>query len=182
MMSVNSPVYGRELFKVDLPTLVVNDHSSQRSRIVSMQFNMPVEMDVTIFQNPGAVTLTRTAGGPADVVTIGSGLIVTPGAGHSRFIRLTFTGSSNPGLENRSLADGRWQLAIPSLNYSTPMNDANLRRLFGDEDANGTVDAADFGSFGSVFGGTSVAFDFDNNGAIDASDFSEFGDRFGRTL
>jgi hypothetical protein len=167
--------------------ITVNGGQPQRSRITSITVTFTASLDVTIFQNPGAVTLTRTAatstGAVGTVVTIGSGLIVTPGAGSSTSITLTFTNLSNSGVETGSLADGRWQLAIPSIsNYQSPLNDPNLRRLFGDADANGTVDGNDLSGFGAVFGGSGVAFDFDANNTIDASDFAAFGARFGVTL
>jgi hypothetical protein len=176
-------IYGRELYTIPAATavagLTVNGGASQRSRITNITVTFTTSTDVTIFQNPGAVTLTRTGGGS---VTVGSGLIVTPGAGTANSITLTFQNASLSGVENGSLADGRWQLAIPSLNYSSTLNDPNLRRLFGDADANGTINAADFADFGNVFGGASVAFDFDNNGTINAIDFAEFGNRFGVTM
>ena len=141
---------------------------------------------MTLFQNPGAVTLTRTLGGPATVVTIGSGLVITPGAGSSSSITLTFQNASLSGVEFGSLADGRWQLAIPSLGYTSTLNDPNLRRLFGDINGDGTVDGTnDFAQFGNAFGTTTAnsPFDFDANGNIDGpADFAQFGARFGVTL
>src|SRR5262245_62126383 len=94
----------------------VNDGQPQRSRITTISATFSSSIDTALFQNPGAVTLTRTAGGPATVVTIGSGLVITPGAGNSNSITLTFQNASPGGLENGSLSDGRWQLAIPSFN------------------------------------------------------------------
>ncbi len=164
--------------------IVVNQSAIQRSRLTTINVNFTASMDVAIFQNPGAVT--RTLGGPVTVVTIGSGLIVTPGSGNSNAITLKFQNVSSGGVEFASLADGRWQLAIPSLNYTSPLNDPNLRRLFGDINGDGTIDGPnDFSAFGAAFGITSVAspFDFNNDGTIDGSnDFSAFGARFGLTL
>ncbi len=70
---------------------------------------------------------------------------------------LTFSNANgnaaSPGVESGSLADGRWQLAIPTLNYLNPLNGTCIRRLFGDFDGNGTVDgSADFAAFGNRFG------------------------------
>ena len=58
-------------------------------------------------------------------------------------LTLTFANVLTTAIEYGSLADGRWQLAIPYLSYTSPLNDVNLRRLFGDVDSNGTVQASD---------------------------------------
>lgn len=73
---------------------------------------------------------------------------------------------------------------MPWLNYLSPLNDPNLRRLFGDGDGTGTVDGVDFAAFGTLFGQTlpDSPFDFDADGAIDANDFAAFGGRFGLTI
>lgn len=59
-----------------------------------------------------------------------------------------------------------------------------LRRLFGDNNNDGTVDGTDFGDLGNVFGQTVAnnPFDFNNDGTIDGTDFGEFGNRYGVTL
>ena len=64
------------------------------------------------------------------------------------------------------------------------LNDPSLRRLFGDSNADGTVDGTDFGDFGSVFGQTlaNSPFDVNADGAVDGTDFGQFGARFGVTL
>ena len=85
-------------------------------------------------------------------------------------------------MENGSLADGRWQLAIPHLGYTSMLNDTNLRRLFGDGDGNGFGDAADFALFGGAFNTASEAFDYDISGSVDSVDFAQFGNRSGVTL
>lgn len=159
-------------------SLVVNSGDPQRSRLVSVQVNFSAPVNAATL----APTFTRTAGGPATIVDGNTGLIVSPASGTVSSITLTFANVVNAGIENGSLADGRWQLAIPSLGYTSPLNDPNLRRLFGDVNADGTVDGSDFAALGTAFGGTSVAFDFDANGTVDGSDFAAFGARFGLTL
>ena len=59
-----------------------------------------------------------------------------------------------------------------------------LRRLAGDSNNDGTVDANDFGVFGNQFGttGAGLSFDFNADGSVDAGDFAIFGNRFGITL
>ncbi len=115
-----------------------------------------------------------------------NGLLIAPPTGLASSITITFANVVDPGIEHASLADGRWRLSIPSLSYQSPLNDANLRRLFGDINGDGTVDGPnDFAAFGSMFG-TTVAgnpLDFNNDGVIDGpSDFAAFGARFGTTL
>ena len=77
-------------------------------------------------------------------------------------------------------------LAVVPASFTSPNGptDTTLRRLFGDNENNGTVDGADFAAFGGSFGSTGpgIPFDFDNNGTIDGSDFAAFGGRFGLTL
>lgn len=166
----------------------VNAGQPQRSRITSITLELSTPIDTTDL----TATLTRTSGGPTTVVQTGAvggngRILVTPPAGLTTTLTLTFdnagTNAISPGVEHGSLADGRWQLAIPALNYVSTLSDPTLRRLFGDLSANGTVDAADFADFGVAFGlSAGPAFDFDANGMIDAIDFAHFGMRFGLTI
>lgn len=171
--------------------LTVNLGEIQRSRIttVSLQFSSPV--NAASFASLGAIALTRTLGGPPTVVQTGATgdagrVLVSPSTGSASTLVLTFDNANgapaSPGVLAGSLANGRWQLTVPSHSYSSPLNDPNLRRLYGDADANGSVDASDFANFGDSFGGSSIAFDFDGNGSIDASDFAAFGAHFSMTL
>jgi hypothetical protein len=87
------------------------------------------------------------------------------------------------GVEHGSLSDGRWQLDIPWLQYSSPLNGTQLLRLFGDVDGNGTVDATDLSFFPAFGAAANSPFDFNSNGDIDAAtDLAQFGNRFGITL
>ena len=143
----------------------VNGGAVQRSRLtkIVVSFSSPVNVAAL-----GAISLTR----PGAVVNAASGLIVTPNSGTTSSLTLTF--NIGPAIESGSLTDGRWQLTIPGVNYASTLNDPSLRRLFGDSNNDGTVDATDFGSFGASFGGAAT-FDFDNNDTIDAGDFGQFG-------
>ena len=151
-----------------------------------MNFASPV--NAATLQAAGAITLTRTAatsnGTVGTVVNTSNGLIVSPTTGSVTSVTLTFANVVNNGVENQSLADGRWRLAIPSLGYQSGLNDPTLRRLFGDSNNDGTVDGTDFGNFGSVFGQTlaNSPFDFNGDGTVDGTDFAQFGARFGLTL
>jgi hypothetical protein len=71
---------------------------------------------------------------------------------------------------------------LPSIGFTSPLNDVNLRRLYGDFDANGTVDGADVLQFGNAFSSNSIAFDFDFIGTLDGADLLQLGNRFGVTL
>ena len=107
-----------------------------------------------------------------------------PAAGSVSSITLTFANTVNAGVENGSLADGRWRLAIPSASFQSTLNDPTLRRLFGDSNNDGTVDGTDFGDFGAVFAQTVTNSPFDSNAddTVDGTDFAQFGARFGVTL
>ena len=65
---------------------------------------------------------------------------------------------------------------------------AGIRRLFGDSDGNGTVDALDLLRLRTTFGKVSTDpgylayFDFEGNGTVDALDLLRFRQRFGQVL
>ena len=113
-----------------------------------------------------------------------NGLIVSPATGMVSSITLTFANVVNSGVENGSLADGRWQLAVVPAGFTSTAGDTTLRRLFGDNNNDGTVDGTDFGNFGNDFGLTlaNSPFDSNNDGTVDGTDFAQFGGRFGLTL
>ncbi len=179
-------------------TLVtVNAGNTQRSRITQVTVNFSAPVDAATLTTLGAIKFTRTTATTTGIVgtvvqTGASGvngrIQVAPMNGMVASVTLTFDNASgsasSAGVESGSLADGRWQLAIPLLSYQSNLNDPSLYRLFGDADGNHTVDAADFSLFGSVFGSSAAGsrFDADGNGTIDSSDFAQFGSRFGVTL
>jgi hypothetical protein len=181
------------------PTTAAPDGEVQRSRLTKIVINFDNPVDASTLTDAGAITLTRTAATSAGTVgtvvqtgaTGANGRInVSPSSGTVTSVTLTFDNANSAdvtaGVEYGSLADGRWQLAIPSLNFTTVAGDQNLRRLYGDINNDGTVDGADFGAFGNQFGSTLgpnvSGFDYNNDGTIDGTDFGEFGDRFGVTL
>lgn len=171
--------------------VIVNLGAVQRSRLTSITLNFDQPIDVQALNVPGAITLERTSGGPPAIVQTGAvgpnGLItLVPASGMVTSVTLLFSNANGApesgGVQYGSLADGRWQLSIPWLSYTSILGDSNLRRLFGDHDNNGTVDGIDFVAFGSVFGGPGPEFDYDNNGTVDGLDFAQFGTRFGVSL
>lgn len=161
----------------------VNLSAPQRSRLTRIDLNFSAPINAAILGAPGGITLTRTTPNDAVQVDVSSGLILSSTTGMVTDLIMTFANISTPSLNYGSLADGRWRISIPSLNYQSTLGDPALRRLFGDNDANGTVDASDFAAFGGFFGQTvNNPFDFNNDGAILADDLAEFGNRFGITL
>ena len=68
---------------------------------------------------------------------------------------------------------------VPGGDYSLAGTPANgLFRLFGDSDANGTVDGNDFLAFRISFLSGDPTFDFDASGQVDGDDFVQFRLRF----
>jgi hypothetical protein len=181
-LAVNANIIVNPAPPTTVSFIAINLGAVQRSRVtqIDVTFNNPV--NVANYAPVGAITLTRTSGGSPVVLDSSNGLSIAPLTGMVSTLTLTFTG--NNGVESSSLADGRWQLAIPYLSYTSPLNDPNLRRLFGDSNNDGTVDGTDFGDFGSVFGQTVANSPFDSNGdgTVDGTDFAQFGTRFGITL
>ena len=167
---------------------IVNNGDLQRSRLTTITVNFASPVDAAQFQAAGAVTLTRTAatssGVVGTIVNLANGLVVAPTSGSVTSITLTFANLVNAGVENGSLADGRWQLAVVPAGFTSTAGSTQLRRLFGDSNNDGTVDGTDFGNFGSVFGLTLANSPFDDNadGTVDGTDFAQFGARFGLTL
>lgn len=167
--------------------IVVNNGDTQRSRIVTITVNFAAPVDASLFQTAGAVTLTRLATTPTGglagfVVNNSNGLQIAPASGSTASITLTFANVLNNGVENQSLADGRWQLAVVPASFTSNDGTQPIRRLFGDQDGNGTTDGTDFGVFGTAFGGPNVVFDWDANGTVDGADFGQFGTRVGVTI
>jgi hypothetical protein len=175
----------------------VNAGNPQHSRLTSIELSFSTPVNAATLTAAGAITLTRTAAIGASP----TGIVVQTGAigANGRIVLSTTSGlistltlsfenadgsASTAGVESGSLADGRWQLAIPSLGYSSLLNDPLLRRLAGDSNNDGTVDAGDFAIFGNQFGTTAagLSFDFNADGTVDAGDFAIFGNRFGVTL
>jgi hypothetical protein len=178
-------------------SIQINGGAAQRSRLTTIMVNFASSINASTLTGLAAITLTRTvatsSGTVGTVVQTGATgangrILVSPPTGTTFSITLTFTNANGAattaGVESGSLADGRWQLAIPLLNYQSTLIDPNLRRLFGDSNNDGTVDGTDFGQFGSVFGQTLANSPFDDNAdaTVDGTDFAQFGARFGVTL
>ncbi|CAN5351563.1 hypothetical protein BH11PLA2_BH11PLA2_31520 [soil metagenome] len=171
--------------------ITVNNDNAQRSSLDTITVDFSTPVNAAALTASGAITLTRTSGGPATTVQTGATgakgrIIIAPSTGLVTSLTLRFDnadGSLNTaGVENGSLADGCWQLAIPSLSYSSLFNDPNLRRVAGDSNGDGTINGSDLVAFGNAFGGSDTHFDFDNNGTVNGADLVILGNRFGLTL
>jgi hypothetical protein len=169
--------------------------------LTSIVLNFNILVDAASLTGLGAIKLARTRATPSGTVgtvvqtgaTGANGrILVTPLSGIVSSVTLTFDNAdgstSTDGVVLGSLADGRWQLTVPSMSYNTVLNDPFFRRFYGDENNDGTVDGADFGAFGTTFGLTAgqpgylAYFDYNADGTIDGTDFAQFGSRFGSTL
>ncbi|MCA9192438.1 MAG: VCBS repeat-containing protein [Planctomycetales bacterium] len=186
------------LVLVELATLEsvqFGDGTSQRSNVnqVSLTFSGAVDIDV------GAFTLRKrgTAGGEVETN------FTTILSGGNTIATLTFSGGFTRGSLN-ALVDGNYELVIHStlvLRAGTQLQlDGNGDGLaggnfligsqaidgffawFGDSNGDRFIDFADYGAFGSVFGGSSAIFDFNGDGFIDFADYAAFGARFGGFL
>jgi hypothetical protein len=166
-------------------TVSVDGGDPQRSRITRID----VSFSAVITAAPGAFRLTN---GTTTLTSAANGgiLISTSLVGGQTVATLTFD-STVAGVESGSLSDGNWTLTAVAANVTaggTPMSadftQLNIKRLFGDVNADGTVDGTDFSFFGNFFGVTVAnnPFDFNNDGTIDGTDFGAFGTRFGLTL
>jgi len=170
----------------------INNGAIQRSRVTSVRitFSDRVSLPATATD---AFEVKRKSDNAlptlvASVDNSGAGTVVT----------LTFTGTT--AVDNNSLADGRYTLTIFASTITgaaglldgnqngiaegspTDNKSAELHRLFGDADGNGSVTSTDFAVFRTFFGLGSSMFDFDNDGQTNSNDFAEFRKRFGITL
>jgi hypothetical protein len=140
----------------------------------------------------------QPTGGPSATAKLGDVNFSATASGSVATI--TVAGGGTVPLETSgSLIDGKYQLTVVAANVATNTGklDGNgdgsdgddyvspssgldyVRRLFGDQDDDGDVDAADFGAFRAAFGTANPDFDFDIDADVDASDFGQFRGRFG---
>lgn len=117
----------------NVASVVVNTGAMQRSRLTTITVNFVLPMDASTLTGLGAITLSK----PGVVVQTGAvgangRILVSPASGMVSSITLTFDNADasgeTAGVEFGSLSDGRWQLAIPSANYTSPLNGTLVRR------------------------------------------------------
>ncbi|CAN5206708.1 hypothetical protein BH11PLA2_BH11PLA2_44340 [soil metagenome] len=181
-LGTNANLIVNPLPPTTISLVTINAGSPQRSRVTSLTLTFATPVNAALLTGTGAITLTRTSGGSAVTIDASNGLQISPTSGMVTTLTLTFANVLTTAIEYGSLADGRWQLAIPYLSYTSPNNDPNLRRLFGDINTDLTVNGSDLVDFGNVFGSNFPAFDFDNNGTINGADLVELGNRFGTSV
>src|SRR5262249_32016592 len=153
-----------------------------RSRVTSLT----VTFDRLVAFDPGAIVLWRSDG---TVPTVAWNITTVNG---STVAAATFSGH---GTEAGSLADGKWTLRVRynrvhrADNAQTVMladSRTSLFRLFGDANADRTVDDSDQSAFQAAMGQTDALslamFDWNGDGAIDAMDQAAFNKRFGKKV
>jgi hypothetical protein len=173
----------------------VNDGSAQRSQVTSLT----VAFNGVATLASGAFTLTRVGlpnGVAGDNVTLqdtdGTISVSTQTINGLTLATLTFSGANTSG---GSLNDGNWTLAvnhaavtINGTQMSSDYSQTNIKRLYGDFDGSGTVNALDYGHFRLAYGSAStdaayLAFlDYDGSGAINAFDYGQFRLRYGSSI
>jgi hypothetical protein len=178
-------------------TVVVNNNQAQSSSVTTLQVTFSTQVNL----GSGAFTLTRvgTYGGAAgDGATLqssdGTIAVATQVVSGQTVATLTFSGANTVG---GSLNDGNWTLtvnhaAVTNATGGTPMAadyaQAGIKRLYGDFDGSGTVNALDYGHFRLAYGTSSgdpayvAFFDYDASGAINAFDYGQFRLRYGLSM
>lgn len=180
-------------------TAVINAGAAQRSMVTSIAvtFNSAVA-----FAQPGniaaAFQLSRIGGGAVGGFTATASVV-------NGMTVVTLSGFTGAETEFGSLGDGRFRLTVRANqvsanglaldgngdgtagdDYALAGTVANgLYRLFGDANADGVVNAVDYGPFRNAFGSSTgqAAYvewlDIDGDGFINAFDFARFRTRFG---
>ena len=172
------------------PTVLVNGTTAPSasitfSRITSLvlTFNTPVTVQDGAFTiTRGGVTLTNGPGGTGGITVAGNG---------TNTITLTFQNVA--GIDFTSLSDGVWSLDTDLTKVLNGVNlagtgtatTANIRRLFGDTNGDGSVSFDDYADFDLTFGlsfpdvGYLDAVDFNNDDSISFDDYAAFDLNFG---
>jgi len=132
----------------------------------------------------GSVALSAAVAGNAVTLTFAAGVAVPIDKGGSLIdgaYTLTIFASAVTGLGGNLDGNGN---GTGGDDYQSPASGpGRLHRLFGDNDGDGDVDAADFAAFRGTFGAaTNLAFDGDGDGDVDAADFASFRARFGLSV
>jgi subtilisin family serine protease/subtilisin-like proprotein convertase family protein len=196
-LAATSPAFQRTFGTVQpvaptAPSVLVNgtdapSASVTRSRVTSLAvtFNTPVSA-----VQAGAFTLTN---GTSTLTNAAGGGVLTSVLGNR--VTLTFD-PAVAGVQGGSLTDGIWALTtdltkvlnLLAAGGTGTAATADIRRLFGDVNSDGTVGGADFGEFGNTWGltlgdaGYNAAFDANDDDAITSADYGEFGNRWGVQL
>jgi surface-anchored protein len=145
----------------------VNDGSSQRSRVTSLQVAFSSAV-------PGLTAANFQIAG------FGGVLNVVPNGANTEYT-LTFSGA---GTVHGSLRDGVYTLNVLNVPGLTGVSSFQFHRLFGDSDGDRDVDARDLSAFRLAFGNTTnlAAFDWNDDGDVDRGDYLRFLRRYGRRI
>ncbi len=183
-------------------SVAVNDGQGQRSLLRSVTLTFDALVSFPAGDPASAFQLTGPGAAGVTLMVDTSGSTAT-----QTVARITFAGGS---VVNGSLADGRYVLRVlanqvhdaagntldgngsgtggTDFVYGDDTATERLFRLFGDHTGDGTVNAADYGSFRNAFGSSTgqAAYiewlDIDGDGFINAFDFAQFRTRFGTSL
>jgi Hypothetical glycosyl hydrolase family 15/Dockerin type I domain len=173
--------------------VTVNAGATQRSTLTSLA----VTFNSAVTLLPGAFSLTRVGlpgGAAGDNATVGTIAVSTQTVNGVTVATLTFGGAYTTA---GSLDDGNWTLTIDHTKVqaatgAAPMTadytQANVRRLFGDINGDGTVDNLDFFLLKQTFLRSTgdplflSGLDYDGSGTVDNADFFQFKSRFGKTI
>jgi hypothetical protein len=169
----------------------VNNGDAQRSMdtVLAVTFNTVVSLQ------SGAFTLTRVGlpnGVAGDNATVGTITVNLQTVGGVSVATLSFGGAN---VTTGSLDDGNWTLTIDHTKVSAggvPMaadsSQANIKRLFGDVNGDGTVNGLDYASFRAAYGSVTGSpaympdLDYNGDGAINGLDYAQFRARYGSTV
>ncbi|MFL5327604.1 MAG: choice-of-anchor Q domain-containing protein [Gemmataceae bacterium] len=192
---INSGASDIGAFESKLPptvtSVVFGDGAAQRSMVkqVVVTFSEPVSFSGG--NVAAAFTLSRTGSGG----TLGNVQLSTTSTSPTSIVTLTFAGSLT---EFGSLVDGIYDFIVSAAQVSAPGGalDGNVDgipggsyfihgttankffRLFGDQNADVTVDQTDYLVFrNALSAGASTIFDFDHSGDVDQVDYLKFRNR-----
>ncbi|TWU48669.1 hypothetical protein Poly51_45700 [Rubripirellula tenax] len=186
------------LVEISKSDVLINDGSTQRSRVESIQ----IEFDTDVQLQAGAITVSRRET-PGSIV----GTVIAPlSSATSRVFTISFSGSF---VTFGSLIDGNYELSVDASKIVSANGlglDANqdgvagddfifgneatdkFFRYYGDIDGDRDVDGSDFlffrGAYNKSVGnvGYRRAFNFNLDSKVDGSDFLQFRGRYGKTL
>lgn len=183
--------------------LAAADRTTVLNFLTTASDHLPVVADFTFPSGPTAVSSYAVNGGTqrsmVKNITVTFNAAVPAALTASNFAIAGFAGTINvahtagsttavisfsgTGTQNTSLSDGLYTLTV-TLSGLVTNTTFSFHRLFGDANADRTLDATDFAGIGTGFGQSVVnsPYDYDNNGTIDALDLGQFGVRFGKTI
>ncbi len=165
--------------------VVINNNDLQRSRVTVLSVTLNGVVPNTP-ANQAAITVQNRQ----SLAFVGLGYVFDYSTPGKTKITLSFTGAET---EFSSLKDGNYQLNIgagltyaggtlgSAFTYGGVASD-KFYRLFGDVDANRTINAVDYNALLASFGINDPRFDINMSGTVEAVDYNALLARFGSTL